>query len=48
MKSRIAGKLPVGSKMALCEMAVNAAKEERKKKQQDEQARVFIPIESEN
>ena len=42
------GKLPVGSQMALCEMAVNAAKEERKKKQQDEQARVFIPIESEN
>ena len=42
------GKLPVGSQMALCEMAVAAAKNERKKHEQEETARVFIPIESEN
>ncbi len=42
------GKLPVGSQMALCEMAVAAAKNERKKHDQEETARVFIPIESEN
>ena len=34
--------------MALCEMAVAAAKNERKKHEQEETARVFIPIESEN
>ncbi len=42
------GKLPVGSQRALCEMAVAAAKNERKKHEQEETARVFIPIESEN
>ena len=42
------GKLPVGSQMALCEMAVAAAKNERKKHEQEETARVFTPIESEN
>lgn len=42
------GKLPVGSQRALCEMAVAAAKNERKKHEQEETARVFLPIESEN
>jgi len=42
------GKLPVGSQKALCEMAVAAAKAERKKVENEVSSRVFIPVESEN
>lgn len=42
------GKLPVGSQMALCEMAVAAAKAERKKHESETPSRVFIPVESHN
>lgn len=42
------GKLPVGSQRALCEMAVAAAKAERKKGEEEAPSRVFIPVESHN
>jgi len=42
------GKAPVGSQMALCEMAVEAARAERKKGEAEISSRVFIPIESQN
>ena len=40
------GKVPVGSQAAFCEMAIAAAKEERKKNEEETSSRVFIPIES--
>jgi polyphosphate kinase len=40
------GKLPVGAQMTFCEMAIAAAKEERKKYEEENSSRVFIPIES--
>ena len=42
------GRLPVGSQMALCEMAVAAAREEKRKHEESAPARVFIPVESQN
>ncbi|MBQ2401703.1 MAG: RNA degradosome polyphosphate kinase, partial [Lachnospiraceae bacterium] len=39
------GKLPVGAQMTFCEMAIAAAKE-RKKHEEEQSSRVFIPIES--
>ncbi len=40
------GKVPVGAQMTFCEMAITAAKEERKKNEEEISSRVFIPIES--
>ena len=40
------GKLPVGAQMTFCEMATAAAKEERKRHEEEISSRVFIPIES--
>ena len=40
------GKVPVGSQKTFCEMAIAAAKEERKKTEEEISSRVFIPIES--
>ena len=40
------GKIPVGAQQTFCEMAIAAAKEERKKTEEETSSRVFIPIES--
>lgn len=40
------GKVPVGSQKTFCEMALAAAKEERKKTEEKNLSRKFIPIES--
>ncbi len=42
------GKLPVGSQMTFCQMAIAAAKEERQKTEEMTSSRVFIPVESQN